>query len=245
MWIQANWPAATHIHAVTTTRVDGFSYPPYDSLNLAMHVGDKPELVEKNRCKVTEALSIPSAPVWLQQVHGAVVVEANEGNLGKEADGSYTRRPGVVCAVLTADCLPIFLCDEAGQQVAVLHAGWKGLYAGVIASGIKEFTVSQENIMAWLGPAIGPEAFEVGKDVYTVFTLMDSSFAECFVPCAEHKWLADIYALATRLLNRSGVTSIHGGGYCTYTESDKYFSYRRDGQCGRMASLIWMDADKK
>jgi len=245
MWIQANWPAATQVHAVTTTRVGGFSLAPYDSLNLATHVGDKPELVEKNRRKVTKALSMPSAPIWLRQVHGPAVVEANESNLAREADGSYTRSPGVVCAVLTADCLPIFLCDEAGQQVAVLHAGWKGLHAGVIASCIKEFAASPESIMVWLGPAIGPEAFEVGKDVYTAFTLIDSGFAECFVPCAENKWLANIYALATRLLNRSGVTSIHGGRYCTYTEPDNFFSYRRDGQCGRMASLIWMDANKK
>jgi YfiH family protein len=245
MWIQANWPAATHVHAVSTTRVGGFSFAPYDSLNLAMHVGDQPELVEKNRRELTKALSIPSAPIWLRQVHGAAVVEANDGNLGKDADGSYTHCSDIVCAVLTADCLPVFLCDNAGQQIAVLHAGWKGLHAGVIASCIKEFASPHESIMAWLGPAIGPEAFEVGNDVYTAFTLIDDSFAECFVPCAENKWLADIYALATRLLNRSGVTSIYGGGYCTYTESDKYFSYRRDGQCGRMASLIWMDADKK
>jgi len=239
-FIYPSWAAPENIKAVTTTRTGGFSCGPYESFNLGDHVGDEPDAVERNRTLLHEALTLPSRPVWLAQVHGTNVVNAAQASAQTEADGGYAEKPGVVCAVLTADCLPVFLCDKAGTKVALLHAGWRGLAAGVIESGVKAMGVPGRQLLAWLGPGIGPDAYEVGEEVRRAFVERDAGAAEAFRPSSNGRWLVDMYALARHRLHRLGVTEVGGGNHCTYTEADKFFSYRRDGTCGRMASLIWM-----
>lgn len=234
-----DWPAPERVRAVTTTRGGGVSLPPYDSLNLGDHVGDEPAAVEANRRRLSEALTLPAEPGWLRQVHGTCSVDAAEGAEACEADAAYTHRPGVVCAVLTADCLPVLLCDSNGTSVAAVHAGWRGLLNGVIEQTINNMGASSP-LFAWLGPAIGPQAFEVGDEVRQAFVADDAGAAAAFVPSPAGRWLADIYALARLRLQRSGVSKISGGEYCTYTDAGRFYSYRRDGCTGRMASLIWL-----
>lgn len=239
--IQASWPAPKHIRALTTTRSSGASGGRYTSLNLGDHVGDDPRFVHENREHVQKTLKLPRAPLWLKQVHGTAVVDAAIANHANEADGSFTTQAGVVCAVLTADCLPVFLCDRRGTTVAVLHAGWRGLAAGIIEAGIARMGIPGEALLAWLGPAIGPAAFEVGDDVREVFVRTDADSTRAFTANPRGRWFADIYQLARRRLERQGVTAIYGGEYCTVTQADLFYSYRRDGVTGRMASLIWLD----
>jgi len=226
------------VRAFTTTRVGGVSGGPYDSFNLADHVGDDPKQVQVNRTRLRQAADLPSDPVWLRQVHGTDVVDAAAGPA--TADGSFADAAGTVCAVLTADCVPIFLCDRRGTMVGVLHAGWRGLAAGIIEAGVERMDVPGASLLAWLGPAIGPAAFEVGDDVREAFVRVDADAAHAFVPSTHGRWLADLYQLARRRLERLEVTAVFGGDHCTATQADLFYSYRRDGATGRMASIIWL-----
>lgn len=240
-FIYPDWSAPATVKALTTTRVGGYSKPPFDSFNLSMRAGDDTENVKRNRALLAKSADLPSEPVWLQQKHGNNVVDAFRAQRYTEADGSYTDQPSVVCAVLTADCCPVFLCDRQGSRVAVLHAGWRGLARGVVEEGVRQMGVPESEVTAWLGPAIGPTAFEVGDDVYNVFVEQDLGTAEAFAKKENGHWLADIYALATRCLNAVGVENISGGTHCTVSDRGRFFSYRRDRVCGHMASLIWLD----
>lgn len=241
-FILPDWPAPANVRAAVTTRAGGASRTPYDSFNLAAHVGDDPQAVAANRARLRELLKLPAEPVWLKQVHGVKVVNVASAENEPEADGGYTTKAGVVCAVLTADCLPVLLCDRAGTRVAALHAGWRGLAGGVIEAGVQALNVPGSELLAWLGPAIGPEAFEVGEDVRTAFVQQDNAAQVAFRPQANGKYLANIYMLARQRLAALGVTAVYGGGYCTVRERERFYSYRRDGATGRMASLIWLAA---
>ena len=239
-FIRPDWPAPTNVHAAVTTRIGGISPPPFNSLNLGDHVGDDPAAVAENRRRVVEELYLSAGPRWLSQVHGTDVVDATAISPGCEADASRTNQSGVVCAVLTADCLPVLVCDKAGRNVAAVHAGWRGLLNGVIERAISEME-AEGGFLAWLGPAIGPEAFEVGDEVRDAFLATHTGAESAFKPSANGRWLADIYLLATQRLQRVGVEGIYGGGFCTFTDVERFYSYRRDGRTGRMASLIWLE----
>lgn len=237
--IVPGWPAPARVKSLMTTRSGGVSLTPWASLNLGEHVGDDPLHVAANRVRLRRQL--PAEPGWLRQVHSARVVElGREPN--PEADASFTRESGQVCAVLTADCLPVLLCDRAGSVVAAAHAGWRGLAGGVLEATVAAMQVPPQGILAWLGAAIGPQAFEVGDEVREAFVAQHPQAATAFVsqPTAG-KWLADIYQLARIRLAHAGVQAIHGGGHCTFSEADSFYSYRRDGVTGRMAALIWLE----
>lgn len=241
--IRPDWPAPPRVRALVTTRRGGVSLAPWDSFNLGDHVGDDVEAVEENRRRLRREL--PAEPVWLHQVHGTRCVDAAHAVPRVEADAAFARRPGVVCAILTADCLPVLLCDEAGTVVGAAHAGWRGLLDGVIESTVAAMAASGslagERLLAWLGPAIGPAAFEVGDEVRAAFVARDPAAAAAFLPHREGKWLADIYALARQRLAGLGVRRIASADFCTVRDRRDFFSYRRDGVTGRMASLIWLE----
>jgi YfiH family protein len=234
-----DWPAPLNVKALQTTRAGGISSPPYDSLNLGDHVGDAPLAVERNRILLNRLL--PSEPVWLNQMHGTVVANADMASCLPQADACIARHRAAVCAVMTADCLPILLCDTQGSVVGVAHAGWKGLAAGVIEATVHAMDVAPENIMVWLGPAIGQDEFEVGDEVRAAFLAIQPQAASAFIPGRNGKWFADLYGLARLRLNALGITRIYGGGSCTYRERGKFFSYRRDGVTGRMGTFIWLE----
>lgn len=239
-WIVPDWPAPPQVRALVTTRSGGVSSTPYASLNLGSHVGDSPAAVERNRRLL--AGHLPSEPLWLQQVHGTKVARADAVSSGVEADAAFTDRVGVVCAVMTADCLPVLLCDRAGSVVAAAHAGWRGLVAGVLERTVDGMGVPPAEVMAWLGPAIGPQAFEVGDEVRAAFCAHDPSAADAFAAGVRSgKWMADIYALARQRLRVAGVGRIDGGGMCTVADAGRFYSYRRDGVTGRFASLVWIE----
>lgn len=239
-FFHAEWPAPANVKTLITTRQGGVSEGSYRSLNLGVHVGDNPEHVHQNRMIIQQQMNLPV--VYLNQVHGTAVVEAGS-HIGTvvDADASVDRTATAACAVLTADCLPVLFCDRAGSVVAAAHAGWRGLSGGVLKNTIAAMAVPPENIMVYLGPAIGPEAFEVGQDVYDVFYAQNPSMENAFEPIGGGKYLADIYALARMGLQREGVTMIYGGEDCTVLGRDTFFSYRRDKTTGRMASIIWLD----
>lgn len=236
-----DWPAPPQVRACTTTRQGGVSAPPYDTLNLAAHVGDEPQAVAENRRRLREQLQLPSEPRWLSQVHGTCAADAALVDVPCEADASYTALPGVVCAVLTADCLPVLLCDKSGTKVAAVHAGWRGLHAGVIEQTVRAMNLPGGELLAWLGPAISSDAFEVGDEVRAAFVSVDGEAARAFRPSPRGRWLADLYVLAHLRLATVGVTQVYGGDHCTFSESQLFFSYRREAQTGRMASLIWLE----
>lgn len=238
-WIVPDWPAPKNVNAVVTTRTGGLSRAPYDSFNLGAHVGDDPSHVEQNRRRLDQALSYP-VKTWLNQTHSTRVVRLPCDEPQPDADASFTQTPGHVCTVMTADCLPVLFCNKAGTRVAAAHAGWRGLLDGVLENTLAEFSETDE-VMAWLGPAIGPAKFEVGSEVKTAFCDKDKQASEAFRPFRD-KWLADIYQLARQRLLAMGVSGIYGGNFCTVTESERFFSYRRDGKTGRMASTIWLQA---
>lgn len=238
--IKPNWPAPMHIHAYTTTRQGGYSMMPYTSLNLADHVGDNIKHVKQNRNLLKQSLQLTNEPVWLIQTHGTNVIQADPTSTSLTADASFTEKSEIICAVLTADCLPVLICDSAGTMVAAIHAGWRGLAAGIIETTIKKLPATPNNLLAWLGPAIGPKAFEVGQDVYEHFLQSNSKAALAFENYAANKWLANIYWLAEQRLRKTGITHIYGGEYCTYTDTTQFYSYRRNQNTGRMASLIWI-----
>ncbi len=240
-WIVPEWPAPATVRAGSTTRQGGVSHTPYDSLNLGDHVGDDSVAVATNRELVKKHRSLPADPVWLKQVHGVEVVDAGAVHGIPEADASFACHSGIVCAVMTADCLPVFLCDQGGSVVAIAHAGWRGLVDGVIEAVVMKMGVSARKLLAWLGPAIGPAAFEVGDEVRDQFLTVDAQAAKAFKPSPQGRWLADLYLLARQRLEKLGVNKVYGGHWCTFTDQARFYSYRRDGSTGRMASLIWLD----
>lgn len=247
--IFANWNAPRHIKAMTTVSYGGNSEAPFSSNNLALHVGDNPDVVESNRQLLCHHL--PSEPLWLEQVHSTVIVDADLCNVAVPiADGAITRTPNRVVCVMTADCLPLLICDSEGRQVAAVHAGWRGLVNGIIEQCIDSFNAPASNLSVWLGPAIGPKAFEVGQDLVEQFVAKCPQDIKYFSVIANKdngasatavKYYADLYGLARARLLSLGVNDISGGEYCTYSQDQLFFSYRRDGQTGRMASLIWID----
>ena len=239
-WLKPDWPAPSHVQAICTTRTGGVSVAPFDSLNLGDHVGDDPVAVARNRQLVAEALDLPATPLWLQQVHGVKVARQNVDNLGCPADASVAIKTNEVCVVMTADCLPVLFCDRAGTRVAAAHAGWRGLCDGVLEETVRALDCDPAEILAWMGPAIGPQAFEVGDEVRAAFMRHDQRATEAFKPMVEGKWLADIYQLGRQRLASVGVNAVFGGDLCTYAQQDLFYSFRRDAQTGRMASLIWL-----
>jgi hypothetical protein len=244
-FIEPQWPAPASVFALTTTRVGGVSAAPYDTFNLGDHVGDAARSVATNRDILDRTLPAGTHVSWLSQVHGVEVVEAAATPRAPQADAQWSRSAGMACAVLTADCLPVLFCSTNGEVVAAAHAGWRGLLAGVLESTVLAMAVAPQQLLVWLGPAIGPSAFEVGSEVRDQFLASAApadatSIASFFAPNAgraEH-WFADLYGLAQHRLARLGITRVYGGGYCTVSDSGRFFSYRRDGQTGRMATLI-------
>jgi YfiH family protein len=235
-WLIPDWPAPAGVKACVTTRAGGVSLAPFDSLNLGDHVDDSPEAVAENRRRLTDHFAIQ--PAWLQQVHGIAVAHADP-SLVATADASWTATPGIACTAMTADCLPVLFCDRAGTRVAAAHAGWRGLAAGVLEATLDTLALPPEEVLVWLGPAIGPQAFEVGPEVRETFVLQLPEAAKAFVPSKNAgKFMADIYQLARLRLAARGVTAVYGGGFCTVTDP-RFFSYRRSPRTGRFASLIW------
>jgi YfiH family protein len=234
-----DWPAPGNIHAATTLRTGGVSTGPYAGMNPALHVGDQTDRVLQNRQILKERLHLPSEPVWLNQIHSNLAIDAAKSESLPDADSSYTSKPGIVCTVMTADCLPLLVCDTSGTYIAAIHAGWRGLLAGIITNTVKNLPKS--NLMVWLGPAIGPESFEVGSEVRDVFMKKSDEFATAFKQAGDDKWLADIYQLARIELIQLGIEKVYGGNFCTVSDQARFFSYRRDHETGRMATLIWRD----
>ena len=239
--LQPDWPAAPPVRAASTTRVGGRSLGEWSGLNLATHVGDDPVHVAANRRLLAGALDLPHEPYWLNQVHGTRVCELPASAADCAADAASSTAAGEVCVVMTADCLPVLFTDLHGSRVAAAHAGWRGLAAGVLEASAARFD-DPAQVLAWLGPAIGPQAFEVGDEVRHAFVDHDPASAGAFVANRPGHWLADIYALARRRLRAAGVTRIYGGGLCTYSEPERFYSFRRDRISGRMASLIWLES---
>jgi YfiH family protein len=239
-WVVPDWPAPAGVRAFVTTRSGGVSGGEYASLNLGERSGDSADNVVRNRAIVREHL--PAMPRWLAQVHGtavAVVDVLAPGDVAT-ADAAVARSAGQVCAVLTADCMPVLLADAAGTRVAVAHAGWRGMAAGVIENAVGALGVAPGEVLAWLGPAIGPGAFEVGHDVYRAFAAHDPGAADAFRPHGDGKFMADLYALARQRLARAGVARVHGGDFCTHHDAARFFSYRREKRSGRMGAFIWI-----
>ena len=240
-WLPATWPAPSHVHAGVTTRIGGLSTGAYASFNLAQHVQDDPQRVQQNRQRLREQLRLPEEPRWLTQVHGNVVLNASNVNRSPQADASYSSQPNEVCAVMTADCLPVLITDRNGKHIAAIHAGWRGLHQQIISASIGHLSVAPSELMAWLGPAIGPDAFEVGTDVYDAFLQLNPRYANAFKSKDAQHWWMDVYAAARWELQQAGVNAVYGGEYCTWHDRTRFYSYRRDGVTGRMASLIWYD----
>jgi hypothetical protein len=240
-WIVPDWPAPANVKALITTRAGGVSREPYASLNLGRRTEDDPRAVAANRERLHACL--PQEPKWLRQVHGAEVAEADTLVSTPEADAAVARRPHTVCAVLVADCIPVLLADRSGSVVAIAHAGWRGLARGVIANTIARMALPPGQVIAYLGPGIGPRAFEVGADVRDTFLAGDARAEAAFTPHMPGKWLADLFLLARQALARAGVAAVHGGTMCTHSDAQRFFSYRRDRVTGRMAALIWMVRD--
>jgi len=239
-----DWPAPAGVRAAFTLRTGGVSVAPYDSLNVGAGIGDSPEAVAENRRRVREALRLPNEPVWLEQVHGVEVVALGGGAAVAvpRGDASVASGAGRVCAIRVADCMPVLFAALDGSVVGAAHAGWRGLAGGVLEATVGRLGTPMSQLIAWMGPTIGPANFEVGDDVRAAFMATDPAAASAFVVNARGRWQCDLYALARRRLTGLGVAGIYGGGWCTFAESERFFSYRRSGQCGRMAALIWIDA---
>ena len=242
-WIPADWPAPAHVRAGTTTRLGGASRPPFDGFNLAGHVGDDPDSVAENRLQLQNQLNLPAVPNWLKQRHGNRVVEINSGEMA-EADGAYTRETGRVCAVLTADCIPLLLCNKTGAEIASVHIGWRGLCQGIIKNALTMFNDAPRELLAWSGPHISQANYEVGNDVVSACSSVLPETESVISQGRAGRWYLDLGQLVKTELSRHGVANIYGCNQCTYARGDLLYSYRRDGVTGRMASLIWMDADK-
>jgi hypothetical protein len=238
-WIAADWPAPPGITGGTTCRGGGVSRDSYESLNLAAHVGDDDSRVQTNRQRFVSACGLPGEPAWLTQVHGTTVVRAEEAKDCGGADAIVTGSADRVCAILTADCLPVLFASDDGLEIAAAHAGWRGLYEGILEATVAALESPPSGLMAWFGPAISQAAFEVGDEVRERFVGRDSAAAACFDANPRGRWQADLYALAALRLRNAGVTKLYGGGRCTFREPERFFSYRRDGQCGRMATFVF------
>ncbi|GAA05143.1 peptidoglycan editing factor PgeF [Photobacterium leiognathi] len=235
-----NWPAPKSVKAISTTRSGGVSVAPYHEFNLGLHVGDNESDVKQNRERLKQHCELVESPAWLNQIHSADVIKLDVAlSSVPDADGSFTRTPGLACAIMTADCLPVLFCNKQGTEVAAVHAGWRGLASGVIENAVDKFDCTPDNIMAWLGPAIGPDAFEVGGEVREQFMAVDANAELAFKPHGD-KWLADLYLLAKQRLQRLGVTEVYGGEYCTFSDEQQFYSYRRQSVTGRQASLVWL-----
>ena len=260
--IEPEWPTPKGVRSAFTLRTGGVSVSPYDSLNVGAHVGDVASSVEENRRRVRERLGLPAEPMWLQQVHGVEVADldviaeplAPVGHRGAGvqaalplasgfacADAAVTRAPGRVCVIQVADCMPVLFAARDGSAVGAAHAGWRGLAGGVLKETVRRLGVPVHQIIAWLGPTIGQDHFEVGDEVRAAFMAHDPDAASSFEANARGRWQCDLYALARRQLSALGIRDIFGGGWCTYADSERFFSYRRDGQCGRMAAFVWME----
>ena len=246
-FIEPDWPAPQSVLAICTTRQGGCSAAPYENFNLAHYVGDIDSSVAQNRSILATALPDDAAVSWLSQVHGSVVVQAGQGSRYPSADAQWSRSQGEACAILTADCLPVLLCSAAGDVIAAAHAGWRGLLAGVLESTVEAMNTGADELLVWLGPAIGPAAFEVGPEVRHSFLVATCpsavpAVAACFLPnpARPEHYFCDLYALAHLRLNALGVTNIFGGSFCTYSDSERFYSFRRDGETGRMASVIML-----
>lgn len=238
-----NWNIPKHIHAFTTIRTGGVSKPPFDSFNLGNHVNDDPQDVAQNRALLVEKFHLPQSPLFLTQTHSTRVIELPYSGEDIEADAVYTNQPNQVCLVMTADCLPVLFVSKDGKEIAAAHAGWRGLCDGILEETVAKFQCPRNEISAWLGPAISEKAFQVGKEVIEQFCTFDPRAEEAFIQdsSTSGKFLGNLYQIATQRLNKLGITEISGGEYCTYTQVDLFFSYRRDKQTGRMATLIWRE----
>lgn len=242
--ILPEWPAPAGVRAAFTLRAGGVSRPPFDTCNIAAHVGDDAQAVGENRARLRASLAFPAEPAWLEQVHGQRVVDLDRqtasGSLGP-ADAAVTRTAGRVCAIQVADCMPVLFAATDGSAVGAAHAGWRGLAGGVLEATLRAMKLPPAKVLAWLGPAIGQAHFEVGDEVRAAFLAVDAGAAVAFALNERGRWQCDLYALARRRLTSLGLHAIHGGGWCTYAEPERFFSYRRDGRCGRMAALIWRE----
>ena len=256
-----DWPAPARVRAASTHRAGGVSQGPYASLNLSTDVGDDERTVARNRRILAKMLDLPAEPVWLRQVHGTRVLDLDEqepsaatrrsGRRSTEpssrsshppaADGAVTSKPGQPCVVLTADCLPVLLCDTSGSRAGVAHAGWRGLAGGVLEAALLRMQADPGDLLAWIGPGIGPGAYEVGGEVLEQFAANDPDAAQCFTASDNGRWRADLHGLARQRLRAAGVEAVYGGGWCTHSESERFFSHRREAPCGRMATVIWLD----
>jgi YfiH family protein len=243
-----DWPAPAQIMSAITLRSSGSSRAPFDSNNLALHVEDNASDVQKNRDSLVDSLALPAQPLWLNQCHGTDLVYVPQASQAASADGSYSDKVNTVCAILTADCLPVLFCNQSGSQIAAAHAGWRGLCGGILRKTVATFKHSPDQVMAYLGPAIGPQVFEVGAEVLQAFlhsaqnAQHKQAVIEAFkaVDGSADKYLADLYALARAELVASGVIDIYGGNYCSYSDSERFYSYRRESKTGRNASLVWL-----
>ncbi len=242
-WLAANWPTPARVRAGITTRVGGDSKHPYQGFNLALHVGDNPEAVVRNRSQLRQGLHLPQEPCWLQQVHGKQVIFASD-QIGQSADGSITSGPGHVCAVQVADCVPLLLADTAGIQVAAIHAGWRGIAAGIIDAAVSAMSAPAEQLLAWIGPCIGPDRYEVGSEVRAACLQAEPGATRCFESTTPDHWRADLRQLVSTGLRRRGIARIYGNDNCVAENSRLFYSHRRDGRTGRMAALIWIEMDQ-
>lgn len=241
--IVPNWPAPHWIKAYTTTRHGGFSHAPFDSLNVGLHVGDNPDDVMKNRQLLQSSLGLKKPLLWLEQVHGNSVISADHPTNTLKSDAIYSKKEHTVCAVQTADCLPLLICSVSNYCIAAVHAGWKGLNNGVIENTILALECPPRDLLVWLGPAIGPQAFVVGEEVVQAFMKKDHVAETAFRYIGHNKWQANLYKLAKQRLHKLGIDTFYGGEYCTYTDPKRFFSYRRDQVTGRMLSFIWINSN--
>lgn len=242
-FLRPDWPAPAGVRAAFTTRLGGYSAGPWGTLNLGTRVGDDPQAVAANHAAVARALALPAPPQWLHQLHGTELVAAAADGIERSGDAAWTRRRGVVCAVQSADCLPILLCDRAGSLVAAVHGGWRGLAGGIVQRVLIGLGVAPDGLLAWLGPAICGRCYEVGAEVRAAFCAADERLAGQFRPSDRSgHWLADLPGIARAQLEASGVPAdaIHGGDLCTREDGRRFYSHRRDGVTGRMAALIWL-----
>lgn len=242
MWITPQWAAPAGVSAAFTLRTGGVSAAPFDTLNLGAHVGDDPLRVAENRRRVLQGLSLPSSPAWLPQVHGVAVHELAADAPRGPADAAFTRARGRVCAIMVADCLPVLFASRDGSHVGAAHAGWRGLAAGVLEATVRAMGIAGRDLVAWLGPSIGPQHFEVGEEVRSAFIAQDTCATAAFRPGHGDRWWCDLPQLAQRRLAACGIDAVAVDGSCTVSDRERFFSYRRDGQCGRMAALVWMSA---
>lgn len=240
-FIYPDWAVNKRVKALCTTRLGGVSQAPYDHLNIALHVGDDSNAVEANRLRLIQQAGLPQSPKWLNQVHGVQLINADSATQVIKADGIYSRQSGVACAVMTADCLPLLIADREGEFVAAIHAGWRGLLAGIIEAAVEKSSLSPERLAVWLGPAISVGFFEVGEEVYNGFIDRYVETDRAFFQKSSDKWDADIYLLARMALRRVGIKSSYGGDFCTFSDRERFFSFRRDSVTGRMASIIWLE----